>query len=186
VITRANGLLTDESRKNLSLLLGQNVFGLHMESVFIRPDSCYVEFFDFSFALHDTKKFVIVRPFWEDHYPEDRESAWLEITVEDTYENIAFDHLRRTTASSSIISLTPASPIHRITLLSKNLNTSDASSEGSWPYHYGLIVEHKERFKYLIYYQPEAFCRLQFTFNEDEIEYVRKNAQITEVLENIK
>jgi hypothetical protein len=180
MITRANGLLTDESRKNLSLLLGKNVFGLHMKSVFIRPDNCYVELPDFSFALHDSKKFVIVRPFWEERGDDDY--GWLEAVIEDTYENIAFDHLRRTTGVSSIIFLTPASPIYRITLLSKNLIPSDASSAGSWPYHYGLIVEHKERFKYLIFYQPEAYCHLQFIFNEDEIEYVRKNAETADIL----
>jgi hypothetical protein len=66
--------------------------------------------------------------------------------------------------------------------LSKNLISSDASSAGSWPYHFGLLVEHKERFKYLIFYQPEANCRLQFTFNEDEIEFVRKSAEAEDIL----
>ena len=182
MITRANGLLTDESRKNLSRLLGQNVFVLYMKSVDIRADSYYVDSFDISFALHASKKFVIVRPFWEDHYPEDRESAWLEITVGDTYENIVFDHLRRSTGVGSTITLTPASPISRITLLSKNLIPSDASSAGSWPYHFAILIEHKERFKYLIFYQPEAYCRLRFTFDEDEIEFVRKSSETEEIL----
>src|ERR1019366_333113 len=129
--------LTDESRNNLSQLLGQIVFGLHMKSVLIRPDSCYMEFSDFSFALHDSKKFVIVRPVWEED-GDGVDYGWLETAIEDTYENIAFDHLRRTTAAGSLIMLTPASPIHRITLLSCNLFSSDAPSAVSWPSHYGL------------------------------------------------
>jgi hypothetical protein len=180
VIARANGLLTDESRKSLSQLLGQIVFGLHMKSVFIKPDSCYVELPDFSFALHDSKKFIIVRPVWEEDN-EGEDCGWLEITTEDTYENTTFDYLRRTTAVSSIISLTPASPINRITLLSKNFWTFATNGE-TWVYHFAILVEHKERFKYLISYRPGPICWLRFTFDEKEIEATLQSAEKSEIL----
>lgn len=183
MITRTNGLLTGQSIKHLSQLLGQDVFGLHTKSVNIRPDSYYIEFSDLAFALHDKKKFVTVRPIWEEDI-DGEDYGWLETTIEDSYGNITFDHLRRTTDVYSIISLTPASPVQRITALSGNLFLSDTTAGETWPYHFGLLFEHKERFKYLIFYRPEAYCRLQFTFNEDEIEYLLKKAETKDIIEN--
>jgi hypothetical protein len=181
MIIRANGLLTDESRKKLSQLLGQNIFVLYSTSLDVRADSGYLNFFDVAFAIHPQKKFLTVSPIWEEDNNGD-DYGWFEIKIGGNYENIIFDDNGCSTGTGSTITLTPASPISRITLLSKCLFPSDIPSAENWFYHFAIHFEHKERFRYLITYTPNAFTRLNFTFNEDEIEFVRKSAESEEIL----
>lgn len=189
MITRANGLLTDESRKLLSQLLGQNIFMLYTRYVGIRSDRNIIIVPDISFSLQDkvsSKSFLIVRPIWEEDV-ELEDYGWLEIIISGTPEKIRYDHGSPmhpgSTGLCSHISLTPASPIHRITLFQKNLWPANGSSTENWPFHFAILFEHKERFQYLISYQrPNVVSELEFTFDADEIKSVRKTAETEEII----
>ena len=51
-----------------------------------------------------------------------------------------------------------------------------------WKFHSSLLVEHDERFKYLIHYRPDPFCRLRFTFDETEMNDLLATTDSSEVL----
>lgn len=150
----------------------------------------HLEVPDISFALNNavsSKKFLIVRPVWE----EDSDLAdygWLEIVTGGTPEKIEYEHGSPAQLGSvglcSTIELIPASPIRRISLLSKNLWASDSPDTETWPLHFAILFEHQERFKYLISYKPDPRCQLSFTFDETEIETHRTTAEQVEVLES--
>lgn len=189
MIARANGLLTEESRKNLSRLLGQDIYFLLTRCIGIKAGRNYVTVPDISFLLRtktSNENFLIVRPVWE----EDEnllDYGWLEIVIGDTPEKISYDYhpktRSRTIGYCSDIKLIPASPIRRITLFQKNL-FSDASGVKNWPYHFALHFQHKERFEYIISYRwPNSLNELEFTFDKTEIESVSKNADSKEIFE---
>jgi hypothetical protein len=188
VITRSNGLLTPEARKTLSRLLGHDVFMLYTRSVHVRQN--HLEVPDISFALNNTvssESFLIVRPVWEVD-SDLADYGWLEILTSGMPEQIKYEHGSPAQLGSvglcSTINLTPASPISGISLLSKNLWSSELPDTETWPFHFAVLFEHQERFKYMISYEPSAFCQLRFTFDENEIETLRKSAERVEVLES--
>ena len=161
---------------------------LYTRSVHVSRD--HLEVPDISFAINNTlcsEKFLIVRPVWE----EDSDLAdygWLEIVTSGMPEQIKYEHGSPAQLGSvglcSTIGLTPASPICRISLLSKNLWASDSTDTENWPFHFAVLFEHEERFKYLISYEPSPFNQLRFTFDENEIETLRKSAEREEILES--
>jgi hypothetical protein len=176
MITRPNGLLTPDARKTLSLLLGHNIFMLYTRSIHVCRNR--FEMPDISFARDSIskEKFLIVRPVWEED-AEGSDYGWFEIGLSCVPEQIKYEHGSPCSIGlCSTISLTPASPIRHISLLSKGLK--------SWPYHFAMLFQHEERSKYLISYRPDATRQLRFTFDENEIEKVRKSAETEEVLED--
>lgn len=157
---------------------------------------------DISFALRDngraqlsstttSERFLNVRPFWEEDSG-GSDYGWLDVVIEDTPAKIADKHSPNEKLSffpmmdmglCSTIDLAPASPISRVILLSKNFWISATNGE-KWIYHFALLVEHNERFRYLISYEPSPLCWLRFTFDEKEIEIALKSAEQKEILEN--
>ena len=179
MITRVNGFLSEESKRHLSQLLGQNIWVIYSTSLDVRANSGYIDFSDMAFAIHPQKKFLVIHPVWE----EDSDGAdygWFETTIKDTYESITFDE-NRCSGPGPAITLTPASPVSRIILFQKDLFLDIPSAE-NWQHHFGLLFEHKERFRYLITYYPNAFQTLHFTFDEAEIEYERKRSKSEEAI----
>ena len=183
MIIRTNGFLSEESKKHLSQLLGQNIFVIYSTSLDVRADSGFFDCSDLAFAIHPQKRFLIVRPAWEED-GNGEDYGWFETTVESNYENINFDYNGCSTGQGSTITLIPASPISRIILLSKHIFHSDIPTAENWLHHFGLLFEHEERFRYLITYYPNAFKTLHFTFDEDNIEYARERAKTMETIQN--
>jgi hypothetical protein len=180
VITRANGFLSKESRINLSQLLGQNIWVIYSTSLNVRANSGYFDFSDMAFAIHPQKKFLIIHPAWEED-SDGEDYGWFETTIKDAYENITFDK-NRCSGPGPAITLTPASPVSRITLFQKGLFPDIPLAE-NWPHHFGLLFEHKERFRYLLTYYPSAFQSFHFTFDEDKIAHARERAESEDIIQ---
>jgi hypothetical protein len=162
--SRSHGLLSAAERTLLRSLSGKDVFiafSPWIDATFQRFDCGPL-----SFALPNNSGFLVLDTEWE----EDEDLAdfgWLTISTSERAKDVRYSKEGHPWCASTI-SLTPSSPISRITVFRKRVSPD-------WEFDHALLFEHEERFRYIVSYEPSAFQRLTVSFGDAAIDAVLRN-----------
>lgn len=154
----SSGLLGSKERTLLRALYGQDIYLLF--SPWINASFSHFECGALSFALRRGTGFLILNTVWE----EDANLAdfgWMTVGMAERAKDVPYSDEGNPFCASTI-SLTPSSPISGISVFRKRVTPN-------WEFDCALLIEHEERFRYVISYEPSAFQRLIVSFTEETI-----------------
>jgi len=156
--SRSHGLLSTEERALLRSLQGQDVFIAF--SPWIDAAFDHIDCGPLSFALRSRPGFLVLDKHWEEDEKLD-DFGWMTVSTAGRAKDVRYSEEGHP-LDASMISLTPSSPIARVSIFRKRVSPD-------WEFDHALLFEHEERFRYAVSFEPSALQRLVVSFTEATI-----------------